>query len=437
MAVASQISGAVMAGSRAEIVIEKLIPDGKALGRLPDGRIVIASGPMPGDRIELDRISESKGLVTARTYRLTTVSPLRIEPVCALAERCGGCDWMVLSIDEQRRQKLAVLREALLRTGKLDWRGPLELVAGERAVAYRGRVRLQIAGGRIGFHERGSHELVEAERCAVTRPAVNAALGVIRELARAHAGALEAFRWLEVREASDGSLSVWLEPLPNSSGRDTGPWLEALRSRFLVAVGTRDGDRPELWQRYQLTLDTFMLSSPLGFVQVNWEVNQALIAHVLDGVAARGVATFLDAYAGSGNFTLPLLRRGLSGLAVESNASAVAPLREAARRQGLDDTGFVVADAAIHAGVLRRQARRFDLVLVDPPRAGLGAGLEPLAQLAGGWFVMCSCNPVTLARDLARLRALGFELEELRAFDMFPQTHHLETLAWLRAPTSP
>jgi tRNA/tmRNA/rRNA uracil-C5-methylase (TrmA/RlmC/RlmD family) len=260
---------------------------------------------------------------------------------------------------------------------------------------------------------------------------------VIRELARAHAGALEAFRWLEVREASDGSLSVWLEPLPNSSGRDTGPWLEALRSRFLVAVGTRDGDRPELWQRYQLTLDTFMLSSPLGFVQVNWEVNQALIAHVLDGVAARGVATFLDAYAGSGNFTLPLLRRGLSGLAVESNASAVAPLREAARRQGLDDTGFVVADAAIHAGVLRRQARRFDLVLVDPPRAGLGAGLEPLAQLAGGWFVMCSCNPVTLARDLARLRALGFELEELRAFDMFPQTHHLETLAWLRAPTSP
>jgi 23S rRNA (uracil1939-C5)-methyltransferase len=437
MVVMSQIAGAVMAGTRADIAIEKLIPEGKALGRLSDGRIVIASGAVPGDRIELDRVSESKGLVTARSYRLTTVSPLRIEPVCALAQRCGGCDWMMLSIDEQRRQKLAVLREALLRTGKIDWRGPLELVAGERAVGYRGRVRLQIAGGRIGFHQRGSHELVEAEHCAVSRPAIDAALGEIRELARAHAGALGAFRWLEVREASDGTLSLLLEPFSNTHGRDTRAWLEALRARFVVAVGGRDGDRPELWQRFQLTSDTFMLSSPLGFVQVNWEVNQALIAHVLAGVAERGIATFLDAYAGSGNFTLPLLGRGLAGLAVESNASAVAPLREAARRQGLDDTGFVVADAALHAGTLQRQGRRFDLVLVDPPRAGLVAGLEPLAQLAGRWFVMCSCNPVTLARDLGRLVALGFELEELRAFDMFPQTHHLETLAWLRAPSSP
>ncbi len=427
-----------MPATGAEVVIDKLIPDGKALGRLPDGRVVIACGPMPGDRIELDRVSESKGLVTARSYRLLTASPDRVAPSCPVADRCGGCDWMVLPIAEQRRHKLEILREALLRTGKIDWRErPLELIAGERAEAYRGRVRLQVADGRVGFFHRASHELVEPERCRVSSDAVNAALAQLRELAREHARALDAFAWLEVREASDGTVSVLLEPDRQRTGRDTRAWLAALRARFVVAVRGHDGTDPALWQRFQLTPDTFMLSSPPGFVQVNWEVNRRLVAHVLAGVAARGLRTFLDAYAGSGNFTLPLLRSGLSGLAVESNGSAVAPLREAARRQGLEGASCVVADAAAHATVLAREGQRFDLVLVDPPRAGLGAGLEPLAGVAGRWFLMCSCNPVTLARDLARLTQLGFELTELCAFDMFPQTHHLETVAWLRAPARP
>jgi tRNA/tmRNA/rRNA uracil-C5-methylase (TrmA/RlmC/RlmD family) len=271
----------------------------------------------------------------------------------------------------------------------------------------------------------------------VSTEAVNAALGELRGLALAHPGALNAFSWLEVREATSGALSVLLEPRQQAPHVDTRGWLAALRARFVVAVNGRAGDSPELWQRFDLTDDTYMLSSPAGFVQVNWEVNRALIAHVLEGVAARGLGTFLDVYAGSGNFTLPLLRRGLAGHAVESNASAVAALREAARQQGLDAGGVVVADAALHAGALERQSQRYDLVLVDPPRAGLVAGLEPLGRLARRWFVMCSCNPVTLARDLGRLVALGFELEELRAFDMFPQTHHLESLAWLRAPAAP
>lgn len=418
----------------AKVVIEKLIPDGKALGRLTDGRVVIASGPVPGDRIVLDAVVETKGLVTARGFRLVTASALRVVPSCPVAERCGGCDWMTLPVAEQRRQKLAILKEALLRTGKIDWGSrPLELVAGSRAEGYRGRVRLQVGAGRIGFYHRASHELVEPERCAVSTPRVNAALSEIRALARLHSDALGAFAWLEVREASDGSISILLEPDARAPARDTRAWLEALRERHIVAVRGDESTAPERWQRFDLTEDSFMLSAPSGFVQVNWEVNRSLIAEVLAGALGRAVETFLDAYAGSGNFTLPLLARGMRGLAVESNAAAVAPLVEAARRQGFA-AELVVADAAAHARVLARAGRRFDLVLVDPPRAGLGAGLEPLARLAQRWFLMCSCNPVTLARDLRQLLDRGFELEALQAFDMFPQTHHLETLAWLRAP---
>jgi 23S rRNA (uracil1939-C5)-methyltransferase len=422
-----------MAARGAELVIDKLIPEGKALGRLPDGRVVIVSGAVPGDHIALEEVSESKGLVTAQAFRLLAPSPRRVTPSCALAERCGGCDWMMLPLAEQRRHKIEILREALLRTGKIDWQGPLELVSGDRPEAYRCRVRLQVGAGRVGFYHRGTHQLIEPERCAVSADALNVALADLRALARQHAGALDSFAWLEVREASDGSVSILLEPRPGERvGPSASAWLQALRQRYRVTLNGQQAGPGTGWQRFQLTDDTFMLSAPQGFVQVNWEVNRRLIARVLAGAARRRIRTFLDAYAGSGNFALPLLRRGLSGRAVESNPGAIASAREAARAQGLDVEAFVAADAAAYARQLARE--RFDLVLADPPRAGLKHGLEPLARVAGGWFLMCSCNPVTLARDLARLIALGFELTELEAFDMFPQTHHLETLAWLRAP---
>jgi 23S rRNA (uracil1939-C5)-methyltransferase len=417
----------------AELVIDKLIPEGKALGRLGDGRVVIAAGAVPGDRIALEVISETKGLVTARTHRLVAPSTLRIPPACELAERCGGCDWMMLSIAEQRKHKLSILREALLRTGKIDWSDrELTLVAGARSEGYRCRVRLQVAAGRIGFHHRGSHELVEPERCAVASDAVNAALTRLRALARRHPRALDAYAWLEVREASDGSVSVLLQRADPPAVVDEPSWLDELSAAFDVAFV---GGPASALQRFQLTDETFMLSAPQGFVQVNWEVNRLLVAEVLSGAAQRGVESFVDAYAGSGNFALPLFGRGHKGLAIESNPSAVESAREAASLQGFDPAAFIVDDAAAHAARLATRGERFDLVLVDPPRAGLKNGLAALAGITGGWLAMCSCNPVTLARDLRALLDLGFELESLLAFDMFPQTHHLETLAWLRAPT--
>ncbi len=420
-----------------EVSIEKLIPEGKALGRLADGRIVIAQGAIPGDRILLERFSERKGLVSAQSFRLVAASPLRVTPSCSVAERCGGCDWMMLRIQEQRQSKIELLKEALWRTGKIDFRERgIELFIGQRAEGYRGRVRLAVQHDRIGFYQRGSHELIEPERCAVSSPAVNAALGELRLAARAQAGALGCFTWLEVREGSDGSVSVWLERNDRALSPAARAFIQALRAKFIVVASSSEAESPQSWQRFQLTDDTFMLSSPASFTQVNWEVNRLLIRRVLDGAAARGINTFLDAYAGSGNFALPLLAQGLSGLAVEANPSAVLAAREAARRQTLPADGFVVADAAAHAEELWRQGRRFDLVLVDPPRAGVKVGLEPLSRLAQAWFLMCSCNPVTLARDLRSALDLGFSISELEAFDMFPQTHHLETLAWLRAPAA-
>jgi 23S rRNA (uracil1939-C5)-methyltransferase len=423
--------------TQAEVLIEKLIPDGKALGRLEDGRVVIVEGAVPGDRLQLEEVSESKGLIQARAFRVLMPSPLRVSPRCPVVAQCGGCDWMVLGAEQQRLGKLAVLTEALLRTGKIDVRDqPPTLFSGRLRDGYRGRVRLQVAGERIGFYHRGSHQLVEPNHCAVSSPLLNAALGELRTMARACPGALGCFSWLELRHGSEGTVSVQLQrnetPL-TEAGRS---WLQALRGKFIVVTSTDEAESPEAWQRFQLTADTYMLSPAAAFTQVNWEVNQLLIERVVVGAVTRGIGTFLDAYAGSGNFALPLLARGLSGLAVESNRVAVLAAREAARRQGLPSAGFVAADACAFAAELRQKGQKFELVLVDPPRAGVKSGLADLASLATGWFGMCSCNPVTLARDLRLLLDLGFELDQVEAFDMFPQTHHIETLAWLRAPAA-
>jgi len=426
-------AGSSLAGT--QVLVEKLIPEGNALGRLADGRVVIAQGAVPGDRIELVRVSQQKGLVRALEVRVTEPSGLRVTPRCPVVQDCGGCDWMVLSREQQHRSKLDILCEALLRTGKIELApGAIEFFSDAAPGGYRSRVRLQVIDGRIGFHGRGSHVLVEPEHCAVSSGPLNAALTELRGLVRQRVAALDAVASVELREAPDGTCSAYFERHDPLRPLDPAELVE-LRRHFLVATSPEEAGAEATWQRFELTPDTYLLAPPGCFTQVNWRVNRMLIERVLGGARRRGARSFLDAYAGCGNFALPLLALGLPGVAVESNALAIRAAREAARRQALPSDGFVCADSAVWAREQAERNRRFDLVLLDPPRAGVKQGLSELAALTGEWLVMCSCNPVTLARDLRSLIDRGFELDTVEAFDMFPETHHVETLAWLRAPS--
>jgi 23S rRNA (uracil1939-C5)-methyltransferase len=176
---------------------------------------------------------------------------------------------------------------------------------------------------------------------------------------------------------------------------------------------------------------------PGVFTQVNWPVNVAIVEAVVRGARERRVERFLDAYAGAGNFSLPLLAAGMRGVSVERDARAVACARAAAKRHGLEDADFVVEDAARALADLARKRERFDLVLLDPPRKGARDTLASVVKLAPPAIAMCSCDPVTLARDLATLAHAGYHLQGVRGFDMFPQTHHLEALAWMTRSSEP
>lgn len=411
--------------------VEKLVPGGDGFLRRPDGEALLVPGALPGDSIRLESEQRKGGVSRALEWQLVEPSPDRVEPVCEVHATCGGCDLMALAGEAQARAKLGLFQDALERVAHLEPAElPRSLTRAGPDLGYRNRLRLQITSdGHVGFFRKHSHELVEPRRCHVAAPEIEAALATLRKLARSTQRALAQFAFVEIRHSDSGTSFYF-------SLREGVAWvpveaqalLKKLRRDYGVATSA---DADALFERFRLTETVYLYAAAGAFSQVNWAVNRELVARVVELAKSSGVAEFLDLYCGSGNFSLPLMAAGVPGVGVESNRAAVAAATRAAREQGLSGR-FVVDDAVRYASAREREAKTFDLVLVDPPRAGVKAGLAGMARIAGSQLCLVGCDPVTFARDLRGFLTAGFALRHLEGFDMFPQTHHLEALAWLK-----
>ncbi len=427
-----------------QLAIERCIPGGDGMGRMPDGRVVFVEGAFPGDVVELLETSEHRGYVRATRWLLSTPAPSRRPPPCHFADRCGGCDWMTVSEPVQAELKLKLAEDALRRTGKLTTLGDAWGLHQGSALGYRSRLRLHLdAEGQLGLHARGSHQVVPITRCIVSSDRVNAALRTLRDEFEAveprHRQAFAGrFSGLELRclAARDELFVHRREGRTPKRHADGDVLLARLDVKFETLI---EGKRARPSQHQPLALDltgetvpdVSLVATPGTFTQVNWEINAAIVQSLVDGCKHRNITSFVDLFCGIGNFTVPLLAAGLPGLGVENNAGSIECARSAAQRYG-GSVEFEVSNVAIAANRLARQGRRFDLVVVDPPRAGLRDAVDDIATLCAGYIFYCACDPVSFARDLHRLTRLGFELQRLEAFDMFPQTHHVELVAWLR-----
>ncbi len=415
-------------------VVEKIVPGGRGFARLKDGRVALVDGAFPGDRVRLPVLRDRKSHVEGDAEVLE-VGTVRREAPCSVATICGGCDFMQLPLEAQARFKLDLVHEALRRTARLDLpRDGIELVRRGSDLEYRSRIRLQIKAGRVGFFSARSHELVEVERCVVSAEPIQRALERLRSHVRRHAEALSCFAHVEVRSAPGSercSLAFTTKPNERADAA-TRKALEELRSEFLVVVQGEQRE-PEL-ERFPLG-SVYVLAAPGAFTQDNWAVNLALVEAVTEGARSRGLATFSDLYCGSGNFSLPLLAQGLTGKGVEVTPSSIACAERAAREQGLTGGRFFAGDVTRLATQFADAGEKYELVVLDPPRAGAKDALPAVVRLATRAVVLVACDPVTFARDLRALIDAGFELEDVKAFDMFPQTHHVECLAWLRVPS--
>lgn len=412
-------------------LVEQLVPGGDGMARLPDGRIGFASGGLPGDVLSPERVVTKKGYVRAEAWTLVRPSELRTAPPCPVAAECGGCDWMALERRAQPEHKGAILRQALQRTGGFRGLPPeIPVVVAGPDLGYRARVRFHIdAEGTVGFFAKRSHDMVEIERCAVCRPELDFALSALRRVDRA---VLRAFVSVEIRSSIESAgVSLRLEPRPgvvvSAAARAA---LRSLPDDIAVSIAGVDEPRGG-GQCFTLPGGVRIEAAPGVFTQVNPAVNELLVSAIVEGGKARRIARFCDLFSGVGNFALPLLAAGMSGVAVERDTRAIESARLAARAAGLPDSGFIAADAAAYLAGLPGAGGPFDLVIIDPPRRGAKDVIEHVVRLGSRFVAMCSCDPVTFARDLATLARAGYELGDVQGFDMFPHTHHLEALAWM------
>jgi len=401
------------------------------------------------------------------------------EPVhCPFAERCPGCAWIALPPAEQLRAKQALLERALAPYAALEAR-VLPVQAATPLAGYRTRAKLAVAPGpRLGLYARGTHDVLDLPGCPVLAPGLAAAADALRGLLRAPpegaepvllpdgagSGRLRAVDLREVEdEAGPGVLLTLVLRAPAPAGAALEAAADALASAIpalrSLALRLHDGRSPSLlggpprvirgpaFVQDRLRPDAPAVRVSSGsFVQVHRPQAARLQAAVENALGAfgRGPALgtiagkrVLDVYAGSGALGLSLAAHGARPTLVEGFAPAAEAAREAAREQGLAlEVQSAPAEQALPA--LLREGARFEAAVANPPRAGMTRrAREALAALVSGPLVLVSCEPRTLARDLAHFRELGFRCERLEPWDLMPLTDQVESLAVLRKAQPP
>jgi 23S rRNA (uracil1939-C5)-methyltransferase len=413
-----------------ELTVQKLVPGGDGFLRLPDGQVAFVRGAAPGDRLRVEQVEKQRGALRIVQYELLEPSALRVAPECPVAESCGGCDVMHLSRAAELEQKARMLSETLERVGGVEVT-PAPLATAGQSHGYRSRVRFHVGQhGKLGFFARGSHQLVEVPGCLVADPRINQALSQIRRLARRFPGALAGFSDVELRAGESGIIARFV-PKDGIRPIAAEPLLRALGKELGVAASEREAQK--LSEKRMLPGETFVEIPADAFSQINVAVNAVLVSAVVEGARARGLKSFCDLFAGVGNFALPLARAGLTGVMVERTPSAVQAAQRAATEQRISGLKTRSADATRALTDLVREGQRFELVVLDPPREGAPEVVAGIAGLTPRAVAYVACDPVTLARDLKPLLAAGLRVVSVQGFDMFPRTHHFETLVWLEA----
>ena len=410
--------------------MERLSADGEGVAAW-NGRALFVPGALPGERVRVVPAIEGK-VQRGRVLEVLQPAEARITPGCPLAETCGGCDWLHLEPGAQRRERERAVRAALERLGGLDlasveW-GPT-LSAGD--LGTRRRADLHWTGTHLGYLQRRSHAAVPVEHCPALVEPLAPLPGRLAPLLLPLGRGLRSVRLLA--EGTRVSVALELEGAIKPRSREVA--LAVVRSgvRGVVLVPERGASeevgRPTLRSTAPLRPEVPLLLRPEAFSQAHAEATPLLVERALALLAPTGEDSALELYAGHGTFTFALAARVASVLAVESSALSVRLAVTASNEAQVGNVRFVQGEAVKVARGLVKEGRRFELLLADPPRTG-APGLAPLARELGvRRLVYVACDAGAFARDAAALTASGFRLRTLQLVDMFPGTHHSETLA--------
>lgn len=433
-------------------VITGYTAEGLGVARI-HGQVVFVHGGVRGETCSVRILKILKNTAYARVEAVPEPSPARQEPDCPHFPACGGCDFRHISYEEELEAKRQRVEDALRRVGGADI-AVTEILGAETVDAYRNKCQFPISpDGRAGFFRARSHQVIPALGCRLQAPQANAAAAAVEGYLRdfdvpaydetAHRGLL---RHIYVRTNRDGQALVCLvvngDRLPceedlvrriRAACPDTvGVVLNVNQERTNVVLG---GAYRTLWGEDTLTDTlcglTFRLSAP-AFYQVNRVQAERLYEKAIEFAGLTGRETVLDLYCGAGTITLAMARYAGRVIGAEIVPEAVENARENARENGIANAEFFCGDAGDVAQKLAAERLQPEVVVVDPPRKGLGEDVIPIiAAMGPERVVYVSCDPGTLARDVKRFAGQGYAAAQTAAVDLFPRTRHVETVVLL------
>jgi len=445
------------------LTIEKLIYGGDGLARIPAepaaselhsrGKAVFLPFVLAGERVEASLTEQKPGFARARAEAIVEPSTHRVAPACPYFGQCGGCHYQHASYEHQLQIKTEILRETLRRTAKLDLENEIQ-VHPSPPWNYRNRSRLQVQAGpkfAAGYYQMGSHDLLPVEHCPISSPLINQGIAALWSSGRA-GKVPPGIREVEFfANADDTRLLVEVSCGPEARRAAVRTWTEDFCASMPQVAGlTAFREEPSGAQTAQvkffalganhLTYETRRGSyrvSAGAFFQTNRFLTDKLVEIVTAGESGE---LALDLYAGVGLFSTALACDFHHTFSVESSQTSSADLSynqpsngkaiQASTEQYLaraDNSGRVEA-----GNVLPHTLHKPDLVVVDPPRSGLGERVvRLLAKVGAPRVTYVSCDPATLARDLVQLLAAGYRVKEVHLVDLFPQTYHLESVVRL------
>jgi 23S rRNA (uracil1939-C5)-methyltransferase len=382
-----------------EVEIERLLPGGVGLAHA-QGLTLFVSLAAPGDvlRIQIDRL---RGKVAfASVLEVIQPSSVRVEPPCPYFGRCGGCDFQQLSYKAQLQTKVEIIRDCFHRIANLSDLPDITIHPSPNEWQYRARANWQFdpLTRHLGYFEAGSHRVCDVEVCAVLVPDLQARLEGLRA---------------QIRDDSfpDGVKNV--EAVLGDEGVSQAPaWGD---------FSTRNVSR-------RIADETYYFSAE-AFFQVNHEL---LVALVDEATGNAHGAVAIDLYCGVGLFTVPLSRCFERVFGVESNHMAARFAQITLQKARLESAKIITSRVGDWLNRATLESEPVDFLLLDPPRAGAeNSVIKGIVARRPRQISYVSCDPATLARDLKKLLAAGYTLDSVAAFDMFPQTHHVETVVRL------
>lgn len=402
------------------IDVERPLYGGYYIGRYRGKTVMLHGAALPEERVSVMIEKEKRDYLVASISSIIHPSPYRIEPSCPYFGACGGCQLQHAPYDLQVKLKEDILVDTLRRLAKLD----IELSASLLSVEpwhYRARAQFKIASGRVGFYRGGSTDLVEIDHCPLMYNGINKVLAKAKPfLQMVPAGELH---------ISHGDETIAYVKLtggnPISSNRLASACMDAGFSGLIMQWNDREMLR---YGRPYITLDLLDMKysvSAVSFFQSNWALNQRLVAIIKDTLGDVDKRRVLDLYAGAGNISLPL-SGSAAVTAVEENPQAVECGVRNVEINRIGNYRFVTSPAEAF-----QAEGMYDILILDPPRSGLTKKvMKYVTTSRAEQIIYISCNPATFARDLNKLTT-KYDIKSVRMVDFFPQTFHIEVLAFL------